>query len=207
MQLITGGWACSILAAGANHGIFTALEKGPASTEELAKATDISVRGAQALLDGLTGLGLLTLAGGRYRNSPEASAFLVKNKPGYLGAMAEVMLAEAGTWQKLPESAKTGRPGATHTTDLEDNPFWHALVPAIASLALPVAKMTGVAVKGIAGAGRASWLDVGGGSGRVVSRRRLGMNPAAAGVQLDWPIVSQQDQAGFRGRVRRGGPL
>src|ERR1700719_4643791 len=112
MQIITGGWATSILGAAARHGIFTALEGSPDTTENVAKKTGISPRGAQALLDGLTGLGLLTLSAGRYQNSPDASFFLVKGKPSYLGDMAEVFLQDSATWQKLPEAAKTGLPTA-----------------------------------------------------------------------------------------------
>ena len=59
LQLITGGWACSILGAAARHGIFTALEANPDTTEGVAKTTGISRRGAQALVGGATGLGLL----------------------------------------------------------------------------------------------------------------------------------------------------
>src|SRR6202140_5706379 len=131
MQIITGGWASSILGAAAQHGIFTALEGNPATAEEVAKKTGISSRGAQALLDGLTGLGLLTLSNGKYQNSPEASAFLIKGKPSYMGALADVFLEDFGTWQKLPEAAKTGRRTPPHTADAADNPFWHVLVTAI----------------------------------------------------------------------------
>ena len=141
MQFTTGGWACSILAAAARHGVFTALEESPANTEALAKATGISIRGAQALLDGLTGLGLLSLSQGRYQNTPEASAFLVKGKPSYLGSLAEVFLEDFSSWQKLPEAVKTGLPMAEHHADMADNPFWHMLVPAIAALSFPVAQM------------------------------------------------------------------
>src|SRR5579872_4206309 len=104
MQIITGGWATSILGAAAQHGIFTALEGNPADTETVAKKTGISLRGAQALLDGLTGLGFLTLSDKKYRNSPDASAFLVKGKPSYLGGMAEVFLQDFPTWQHMPEA-------------------------------------------------------------------------------------------------------
>jgi ubiquinone/menaquinone biosynthesis C-methylase UbiE len=189
MQLITGGWASSILGAAARHGIFTALEGNPDTAENIARKTGISVRGAQALLDGLAGVGLLTLSNGRYQNSPEASVFLVKGKPCYLGAMAEVMLGDFETWQKLPESAKTGLPSAPNTTEVEDNPYWQELVPAIAALSLPVAQMAAERL-GIAKAGSPSWLDVGGGSG-VFSAVWLGANKQAKGFQLDWPNVNK----------------
>jgi SAM-dependent methyltransferase len=189
MQIISGGWSTSILGSAARHGIFTALEGNPATTEEVAKKTEISLRGAQALLDGLTGLGLLTLSGGRYQNSPDASLFLVKGKPGYLGGMAEVFLNDYVTWQKMPESVKTGMPVASETTDVVDNPFWHLLVPAIAALSFPVAQIAAERL-GIAKAGATSWLDVGGGSG-VWSAVWLGINKQAIGTQLDWPGVNK----------------
>jgi SAM-dependent methyltransferase len=189
MQLITGGWACSILGTAARHGIFTALEGKPDTVENVAKKTGISLRGAQALLDGLTGLGLLNLSGGRYQNTSDASAFFVKGKPSYLGAMAEVMLEDFGTWQKMPEAAKTGLPSAANTTDMADNPFWHQLVPAIAALSYPIAQMSAERL-GIAKAGAVSWLDVGGGSG-VFSAVWLGTNKQATGFQLDWPNVNK----------------
>jgi len=189
MQIITGGWATSILGAAAQLGIFTALEGDPATTEDLAKKTGISLRGAQALLDGLTGLGLLTLSGGKYQNTPDASMFLVKGKPSYLGGMAEVFLQDFGTWQKLPEAAKSGLPTAANTTDVADNPFWHVLVPAIAALSFPVAQMAAERL-GVAKAGAVSWLDVGGGSG-VWSAVWLGANKQAVGTQLDWPNVNR----------------
>src|SRR5713226_6583025 len=101
MQLITGTWAASILGAAARHGLFTVLEGNPDSTDGVAKKASISPRGAQALLDGLTGLGLVTLSSGKYQNTPDASAFLVKGKPSYMGALADVLLEDFGTWQKL----------------------------------------------------------------------------------------------------------
>jgi hypothetical protein len=189
MRLITGGWACSLVGAATRHGIFTTLEGSAETTTSVATKTGISTRGAQALLDGLTGLGLLTLSDGKYRNAPDASAFLVKGKPSYLGAMAELFLQDLETWQKLPEAVKTGTPATAHTTDVPDNPLWHELVPAIAALSFPVAQLAAERL-GVAEAGEISWLDVGGGSG-VWSAVWLGANPRARGVQLDWPNVNK----------------
>lgn len=126
---------------------------------------------------------------GKYRNNPEASAFLVKGKPSYLGAMAEVFLEDFPTWQKLPEAVKTGIPSASNTSDVVDNPFWHALVPAIAALSFPVAQIAAERL-GVPKAGAISWLDVGGGSG-VWSAVWLGANKQALGTQLDWPNVNK----------------
>ncbi len=189
MQLITAGWACSILGSAARHGVFDHLEGTGETADGLMKKAGISRRGAQALLDGLTGLGLLTLSEGRYRNGPEASVYLVKTKPAYLGAMAEVMMDELPTWAELHEAVKTDVPQAPHTTDVANNPFWEALVPAIATLSVPVAQLAAERL-GLARAGAIRWLDVGGGSG-VWSAIWLGIAKEARGVQLDWPNVNR----------------
>ena len=51
MQLITGAWAASILGAAARHGLFTALEGNPDSTDGVAKKTGISrsMRGSSSI--------------------------------------------------------------------------------------------------------------------------------------------------------------
>lgn len=189
MQLITGGWATAILGSATKHGIFNALEDGCTNAATVATKSGISERGAQALLDGLTGLGLLTLSSGHYKTTPVSSAFLVKGKPAYLGGMAEVMTGSLAEWGTLPAAVKTGTPTATHTADMADNEFWHVLVPAIAALSFPVAQMAAERL-GIAKAGNVSWLDVGGGSG-VWSAVWLGANKQAKGFQLDWPVVNK----------------
>ncbi|MBI2899284.1 MAG: methyltransferase domain-containing protein [Planctomycetes bacterium] len=189
LQLITGGWAAAALGSAARHGVFAALESGGDAAEGVAQKTGISVRGAQAVLDAMTGFGLIRLAGGKYTNTPEASAFLVPGKPSYLGAMAEVMTDGLAEWAKLPAAVKTGAPTTANTTDMADNPFWHALVPAIAALSYPIAQAASERL-GIAKAGPVSWLDVGGGSG-VWSAVWLDANRQARGVQIDWPGVNR----------------
>jgi ubiquinone/menaquinone biosynthesis C-methylase UbiE len=201
MQLITGGWASAILGSAAKHGVFDALEGGGDDAKGVARKTEISERGAQALLDGLTGLGVVTLSNGRYRNTADSSAFLVKGKPAYLGGMAEVMAGNLTEWATLSTAVKTGNPTASHTADMADNDFWHILVPAIAPLSYPIAQMASERL-GIAKAGPIKWLDVGGGSG-VWSSVWLSANREANGVQLDWPVVNKIAR-GFVERVGAG---
>jgi ubiquinone/menaquinone biosynthesis C-methylase UbiE len=189
MQLITGGWASAILGAAARHRVFDALEQGALDVDGVVSKTGISKRGAQAVLDGLTGLGLITNANGKYRNTPEASAFLISDKPSYLGAMAQVMSDGLSEWATLPEAVKTGRPTSPSPADVPNNPFWEQLTPAIAALSFPVAQLAAERL-GISKAGAIKWLDVGGGSG-VWSAVWLRANPRAQGVQLDWPAVNQ----------------
>ena len=188
MQIISGGWATAILGSAAKHGIFNALEGDGDNAKGVAKKAGISERGAQAVLDGLAGLGLITTSEGRYQNTPEASTFLVRGKPAYFGGMAEVMTSSLTEWATLPEAAKTGQPSAAITADVPNNEFWQMLVPAIAALSFPVAQQAAEHL-GIAKAGAIRWLDVGGGSG-VWSAAWLTLNKQAKGTQLDWPSVN-----------------
>ena len=78
MQVASGGWALAILAAAVHHSVFTHVESGADTVEALARNAGVSARGAGTLLDGLVGLGFLTVSGGRYRNAPDAAEFLVE---------------------------------------------------------------------------------------------------------------------------------
>ena len=189
MQIATGNWAQSILAASAIHSLFNHLDAGVDTSEQVARAAGLSRRGTQALLDGLVGLGLVESRDGVYRNTPEASAFLVEGKPGYLGGFAKVLLAGGPSRADLPEVARTGVPRTSEPADLPENPFWEQLVPAIAPLSVPSA-LAAAEHLGLAKAGPLSILDVGGGSG-IYSSVWLAMNPQARSTQLDWANVNR----------------
>ncbi len=203
MQISTGLWATAILGSGVEHSIFTHVEAGADTVEAIAKEAGIPERGAGALLDGLVGLGFLTVSNGRYRNAPDASEFLVDGKPTYFGGFPKVALSEFADWQALPEVARAGRPMMTDTTDSQESPFWEQLVPAIAMLSVPVVHAAGERL-GIAKAGPISIFDVGGGSG-IYSAIWLGMNPEARSTQFDWGNVNRiaRDFVGRRGVADR----
>jgi SAM-dependent methyltransferase len=189
-QLATGAWAASILGAAATHSVFTHLDAGGTTAKALAERAGISERGAQCLLDGLVGLGLIDVTDGTYRNTPESAEFLVEGKPSYLGAFAKLQGgSDMARHAELAEVVVTGIPVTTQANDAPDNPFWESLVPAIAPLSVPSALMAAERL-GLAGAGPISILDVGGGSG-IYSAVWLEMNPQARSTQLDWPTVNR----------------
>jgi SAM-dependent methyltransferase len=189
MQITTGGWAAGLLATGAIHSVFTHLDNGAATVEDVATQAGLAPRGARALLDGLVGLGLVEVQDGRYRNSPDAAAFLVEGKPSCLGAFAKLQFLDMPRWSHLPEVARTGVPVAEDTADVSENAFWEELVPAIAPLAVPSA-LTAARELDLATAGAVSILDVGGGSG-IFSVIWLGMNPQARSTHIDWANVNR----------------
>lgn len=189
LQLATGAWAASILGAGATHAIFTHIEAGATTAKAVAERAGIAERGAQCVLDGLVGLGLIEVVDGAYRNTPESAEFLVEGKPTYFGAFAKLQGSDMTRHADLAEVVATGIPVTTETNDVPDSPFWESLVPAIAPLSVPAA-LTAAEELGLAGAGPVSILDVGGGSG-IYSAVWLGMNPQARATQLDWPTVNR----------------
>ena len=188
MRLINGYWATGILGAAASHALFTHLNAGATTAAELAERAGVSERGAQTLLDGLVSLGLVVLGEGGYRNSPEASAFLVRGRPADLSGFARLKLAHMGGMVDLPEVVRVGGPVADAATEVADNPHWAEVVPAIAAQSVPVAQIAAETLK-LAQAGPISILDVGGGSG-IYAAIWLGLNPEARATQLDWAPIN-----------------
>jgi SAM-dependent methyltransferase len=188
MQLATGCWATGILGAAASHSLFTHLQAGADTADQLAAQAGISERGAQTLLDGLVGLNLVEMRDGNYRNTAEAATFLVEGQPACLSSYAKFRLAEMGNWVALPDVIRTGAPVTDATLDVADNPYWEELVPTLATQSVPVAMIAADTLR-LAEAGEISILDVGGGSG-IYSAIWLGLNPAARSTQLDWGPVN-----------------
>lgn len=188
MQLINGYWATAILGTAASHSLFTHIEAGADNAELLAERAELSPRGVQALLDGLVGIGLVELRGGRYRNTPDAAAFLVEGKASCLSPFAELKLAHMGSLVGLPEVVRAGGPAARSAVEIADNPHWEQVVPAIAAQSVPVAMIV-AGLLGLADAGPVSILDIGGGSG-IYSAIWLELNQAARSTQLDWAPVN-----------------
>ncbi|WP_245589456.1 acetylserotonin O-methyltransferase [Amycolatopsis balhimycina] len=94
-------------------GLFTVLDAGPATAEEVRAALKLGERGVRDFLDALVALGLLERTDGRYRNGPAAGQFLVRDKESYAGGFLERanrMLYPA--WGNLTEALRTGAPQA-----------------------------------------------------------------------------------------------
>lgn len=188
MQLANGYWATGILGAAASHSLFTHLEAGAGTADELADRAGISARGAQTLLDGLVSLGLVELHDGRYRNTIEASTYLVEGQPACLSSFARLKLAHMGGMVALPEVVRAGGPVTDATVEVADNPHWAQVVTAIAAQSVPTATIAAETLR-LAEAGEISILDIGGGSG-IYSAIWLGLNPAARSTQLDWAPIN-----------------
>lgn len=188
LRLINGYWATGVLGAAAHHSLFTHLEDGADTADELAARAQISERGAQTLLDGLVSVGLVELHDGRYRNTAEASTFLVEGSPACLSSLAKLKLTHMGNLVALPDVVRVGGPVTDPAVEVADNPHWENVVPAIAAQSVPAATVA-ADLLGLSEAGEISILDVGGGSG-IYSAVWLKLNPAARSTQLDWAPIN-----------------
>ncbi|MFI6350267.1 methyltransferase [Streptomyces sp. NPDC050560] len=188
LRLINGYWATGVVGTAAAHSLFTHLEQGAGDAAELAARAGIAERGAQTLLDGLVSVGLVELHEGRYRNTAEASAYLVDGGPTSLTGFARLKLKHMAGLADLPDVVRAGGPVRDAVVEVADNPHWEELVTALAAQSVPAATIAAEAL-GVADAGPVSLLDVGGGSG-VYSAVWLEANPAARSTQLDWERIN-----------------
>jgi 2-polyprenyl-3-methyl-5-hydroxy-6-metoxy-1,4-benzoquinol methylase len=188
IQLTTGAWASALVEAGVRHSIFTLISRGDNTVESLTGKSSLAPRGAQILLDGLVGVGLLRVSSGVYANSAEAATFLVLGTSNYLGDYVMAEVASLPMWSQLARAMSSGQP-AESPIESSENPFWDKLVLGIAPLSFPMAQAV-VKELELARAGEISILDIGGGSG-IYSGVLLSANVRARSTQIDWPRVNR----------------
>lgn len=115
MQTATAFWASKVLLTAVEFDLFSTLGDTAMTADELGDVLGLHPRGVYDFLDALVALKFLDREGdgpdGRYRNTPETSAFLVKSSPGYIGGFPEMLNARTfGFWNDLGEALRTGQP-------------------------------------------------------------------------------------------------
>jgi hypothetical protein len=115
MQTATAFWASKTLLTAVEFDLFTLLGDGAMTGAELGEKLGLHPRGIYDFLDALVAAGFLQREGdgaeGRYRNTPDTTAFLDKQSPAYIGGMVEMLNARLfGFWNDLGEALRTGRP-------------------------------------------------------------------------------------------------
>ncbi|NUP13577.1 MAG: class I SAM-dependent methyltransferase [Polyangiaceae bacterium] len=192
LELFTAHWTSAILASGVEYEVFSRIEAGAVTVDTLAAETGLDGRSMQVLLDGLVAIEALSCAGGRYANTPTASAHLVRGKPGYMGGFGRIVLGAGDggmrQWSRLPEALRLGKPIAPETILDPESPFWDELVTALMPLSCEVAVIAAQRI-GLGDGKPASILDVGGGAG-AYAVTWLDLNPDATVTQIDWAPVN-----------------
>jgi len=111
----TAFFASKVLLSAVGLDLFSILADHAMTAGELEKTLHLHPRATRDFLDALVAMKFLERDGdgpaGRYRNTPETGAFLVRGGPGYIGGLLEMFNNRLfGFWNDLDEALKTGKP-------------------------------------------------------------------------------------------------
>jgi hypothetical protein len=125
------------LLAGVQLDLFTPLKDGPMSAQQIAEALGINSAKLRPWLYELVVAGVMTVEHGRFCNTVEATHFLVRGQPTYLGGMYEGWLERWNAVLKTAETIRTGVAQARHDFSAmspeEQESFFRAQHPASVS--------------------------------------------------------------------------
>jgi hypothetical protein len=99
------------LLAGMELDLFTPLKDGPLDAVAVARAAGTNSAKTAPLLHALVAIGLMGFDGKRFSNSPEASRYLVRGKPDYIGMRHH---AYRRRWESVLRAGDTVRTGTPH---------------------------------------------------------------------------------------------
>lgn len=201
LELGQGFWASKVLLSATSLGVFTELDRnGPSTVEELENALGLHPRGSRDFLDALVALDLLARENYEYRNTPEASTYLVAGKPGsFVGWFRMVDDRLYPFWDDLETALRTGRP-QNELEDDETHPFegviYHdddvleQFVGAMTSFSMGAAD---VIANEFPWSDHDSVVDLGTSEG-VVPRRIVEVNDHVRAIGADLPRIEPQFQ-------------
>jgi 2-polyprenyl-3-methyl-5-hydroxy-6-metoxy-1,4-benzoquinol methylase len=188
--------------------LFTAIAEGNTSVAAIAKRLQASEKGTRVLCDYLTVIGLLTKENSSYGLTLDASVFLNRHSPGYIGTIAK-FLGSPDLTENFSDVAGLVRKGGTlhdQGTVEPENPVWvefaHSMAPMVRMTAELVAKLIAAEI-----GGASKVLDIAAGHG-LYGIAVATQNPNAQVVALDWaPVLAVAEQnaekAGVLGRFSK----
>jgi SAM-dependent methyltransferase len=148
--------------AGVMLGVFTALGDATRTGADVARALNVDPRRLERLLYALVSVGLLEIHGTGFCNGPEAAAYLVQGKPGYLGEEHQLLDELWHADLLTATSIREGRPAAKHDFATPDPDaslaFFRGTAPSALSFGRRLADM--IDFEGVHCA-----IDIGGGPG------------------------------------------
>lgn len=179
------------LLAGMELELFTALEGGPRSAEQLAGALDVAAIKLSPLLYALAVAGLLTIEHDLFANTSEADTYLVRGKPAYLGGIRDLI---SSNWANILKTAATIRAGGPiHQYDYHDMPP-EELVALFRGLNLGARQDAERLMSQHDFSSCQTLLDVGGGSGAlaiVIAKAHPQLRATVVDLPLVTPITQQ----------------
>jgi precorrin-6B methylase 2 len=186
--------------------LFTAIDEGNQTSQQIANRLQLSERGVRILSDYLTIQGFLKKQNGRYSLAEDAALFLSKRSPHYMGTLAGFMANEHHyqNLARLPEVVRRGGTASEQGDNRKPNDaLWVLFARCMAPLTAPSAMFIARLINGEKG-GSMRVLDVAAGHG-MYGITIAQQNPKAEITALDWPAVLEvaKENAGKAGVIDR----
>lgn len=179
-----------VIEAAVRHRVFDVLADRALTLGELVEATGASARGPGAIANVLVGLGLLVRDDAeRYALTPESAAFLVSQRPGFVGGIfrhASTQLLPH--WLHLTDIVGSGKPARAVHDAADGAAFFADFVEDIFPLSYPAARVLADALDLARARGTVSVLDLGAGAG-VWGIALAQASPHVTVCAIDWPDV------------------
>ena len=190
IQQLAWGYAPTMaVEAGVRLRVFDVLDAGPKTLAQVVAETGASPRGTRMLLNALVGLELLTKKGDAYALAPDAAAFLVSSKPGYLGGLMRHLSKQLiPHWLQLTESVQSGKPPVSVNKESTGGQFFREFVEDLFAMGQPAAKVLADHLLAKPPAATYRVLDLAAGSG-VWSIALAEKSPKVQATVVDWPEV------------------
>lgn len=179
-----------VLKAAIELTVFTAIDEGAVTVQEIARRCETSERGTRILCDFLVTIGFLNKIENRYSLTLDSSVFLSKRSPAYLGGAITFLhtptMVEA--FRNVAEAVRKGGTALPGAGAVEhQNPIWVEFARGMAPLMMMPAELI---AKQLDSDAASKWkvLDIAAGHGMfgiTIAKH----NPNAQIVALDWPNV------------------
>jgi SAM-dependent methyltransferase len=173
-----------VLLTAVELGVFTALDKGSRTADQVATALGTDPRGVDRLMNALCAMGFLAKDDGRFANSEAAGRFLVQGKPEYVAGLLHAAHLYR-SWGTLTDAVRRGGSVLAEGSQSWDEAGKAAFIAAMHGRGWAVARQAAAALD-LTGVGRV--LDVGGGSG-LFSMAMARIKPGLAATVFDLPDV------------------
>ncbi len=191
VEMVQAPIRARLLLAGIELGVFEVLDT-PCRADEVAARLGTHPGNTARLLDALATIGLVQKSAGRYRNGPEAAAFLVKTAPAFLGDMLQTIQRMcADPLAQLVEQVCSGPGREKREEDFASERRWAETTRTSAAWVTGgVGRQMARILAGLPEfAGLHRMLDLGGGHG-MFALYFVAAHPTLAAVVFDRPAVT-----------------
>ncbi len=183
-QLANSFQQSRILLTAVELDIFSVLDKKMLTPIEVASVIKTDSRATDRLMNALVALGFLRKVHGKFYNAENASQYLVKGKPEFMGGLYH-SLGLWHTWSSLTESVKVGTSAAERRPSPSGIDWSEAFIAAMHYRGVKEAMILAMLLN-LTNVKR--MLDVGGGSG-TFSMEIVKANPQMTAVVFDLPHI------------------